>query len=131
MTPYIGTPTDYFIAAITVIIFFAIWNGLINKHMFQDKTDEQKRATSALWHVVGVIIRAILVFIAFIASDYTGGLIAIIVAYPVYDNVIDLIRGFKIGYYGESDFDQFAKKYKLDLVVTILCTIGIVLINIL
>jgi len=123
MTPYIGTPIDYFIAAIAVMIFFAIWNGLINKQMFNDKTAEQKRATSALWHMIGVIIRAILIFISFISMGYIGGLVAIIAAYPIYDNVIDLIRGFKIGYYGESPFDQFAKKYKLDWIVLIICFI--------
>ena len=46
MEHYIGTPIEYLLISILIIFFFGIWNGLINKQIFDDKTSEQKRATS-------------------------------------------------------------------------------------
>jgi len=128
MELYQGTSLDFLIISLFLIMMFAIWNGLVNKQMYQDKTLERKRATSKVWYKVGVLIRLGLGLIAFISYGYIGALLATILAYPVYDNLIDLVRGSKLSYYGESKFDQFAKKYKLDLVVLILCSVGIVLL---
>jgi len=127
---YIGTSIDYLIISLFLVVMFSIWNGLINKQMYQDITPEKKKATSKAWHKVGVLIRLLLGGIALISYGWTGALLALIFAYPVYDRLMNLVRGLPFNHFGESSFDQFTKKYKLDWIVLIISIILIVFLNI-
>jgi len=128
MELYQGTSIDFLIISLFLIVMFAIWNGLVNKQMYQDKTLERKRATSKVWHKVGVLIRLGLGLIAFISYGYIGALLAIIFVYPVYDRLMNLVRGLSFNHYGESKFDQLTKRYKLDYITLGLCLIGITIL---
>lgn len=118
----------YLLLIVILMLLFAIWNGLINKQMYQDVTLIQKRNTSKLWHKVGVVIRLTLGGLSVLTYGELGGLIATILAYPIYEKVINVIRGLDFNYYGESTFDQITKKYALDWIVLIVCVLRITIL---
>lgn len=127
-TMYTGNQIDYLLISLLLLVMFSIWNGLVNKQMHQDQTHDAKMRTSAVWHKVGVIVRFLLGLIAFISYGYLGAVLAVLFAYPVYDRLMNLVRGLPLNYYGESDWDKFAKKFHLPLVVAIVCIVLIVLL---
>lgn len=127
MQTYTPTPIDYLLISLFLMVMFSIWNGLVNKQLYQDTTPERKRATSKAWHKVGVMVRLGLGLIAFLAYSHMGALLAVIFAYPVYDRLMNLVRGLPFNHYGKSKFDQITKKYKLDWAVLIICLLLIAL----
>lgn len=126
---YTPEPVEYFLLAMLLMIFFSMWNGLVNKQMFNDKTDEQKRATSALWHFVGVVIRIVLGLVAFMSFGYNGAFASVIVGFLVYNKLMNFVRGLPLNHYGSKGFDVITKKYYLDYVSAALSVVLIILIN--
>lgn len=103
---YIAAPVDYLIMTLLVTVMFAIWNGLINKQLYQDDTFEKQQATSKVWHTVGWIIRACLAIIVFLATSWVGLWVYIIFAWHLYDIIINLVRGLKWNHLGQNFIDK-------------------------
>lgn len=123
---YIGSPIEYFILAMLLMVLFSVWNGLVNKQMFQDKTEDEKEATSALWHYVGGIVRGILGLIGFLSLSWDGFLISVILGFFVYNKLMNVVRGLPFDHYGTKGWDKVVKKYKLDYFVAIISLILLV-----
>lgn len=126
---YIGTPLDYLIIAIALIIITAIWNGLINKQMFKDTTPQQKQNTSDMWHTYGLFIRSLLILIMMMTYGWIGFFLGMIFGFLGYEKILNFSMGNKLNYRGGSRFDQFVGKYQLDWIVAALSIAGIITLS--
>lgn len=120
---YIGSPIEYFILAMLLMVLFSVWNGLVNKQMFQDNTADERKATSALWHYVGGIVRGILGLIGFLALSWDSLFVSVILGFFVYNKLMNIVRGLPFDHYGTEGWDKFVKKYRLDYISAIISLI--------
>ena len=79
--------------AFILAILFALWNGLVIKWYL---TKDQK--WSKYWHGVGMLIRAVPLY--FVYPHWGWMLLYCNVAYTIYDEIINLVNGWGLGYIG-------------------------------
>ena len=77
-----------------ILLLTALWNGLVIKWY---NTKDQKY--SKWWHIVGFIIRGLIVLLTLLTLGVNWMLIAGFCCWPVYDIIINLANGWK-WYYG-------------------------------
>ena len=79
----------------TLAALFALWNGLVIKWKL---TGDQR--WSKWWHGVGLVIRALPLY--FIFPNWGWMLVYVNVAYTLYDEIINLVNGWGLGYIGST-----------------------------
>lgn len=95
------------------LLLFAMWNGLVNKDHSQANLKAKRT-----WHLIGWIIRLLLVTVVFINSTLFFTWISILAAWHLYDIIITKIMGQKWYYTGT--FSKMDKNKKITLILKII-----------
>lgn len=86
-----------------LIVFTAIWNGLVIRWKITGKG-------SKLWHATGLIIRAGMVLVIYIDTGIWPAFIAFIISWIPYNIIISLIVWKKFWYLSDSGIDGLIKR---------------------
>ena len=85
------------ILIISALILIAVWNGFV---IMWKQTN--KVSYSESWHIVGFIVRALLVVAVVMTAGNFIGWLALIVSWHFYDVIINLIMKQKWNYTGKT-----------------------------
>jgi len=90
------------ILLLSIVILIALWNGLIIKWKLTNKYSRE-------WHIVGWIIRMLLVTIFFLISGIWWAIVVGFISWIPYNIIISLIVWKKWWYLSDSGIDKIFK----------------------
>lgn len=95
-----------------MIVLHALWNGWVIKWgLATDKSKVTK--TSKVWHAIGFIIRALLVLLIYLQTDWRIALLAAFLCWLPYNIIINACNGWAIFYFGKTSWiDRLINRLK-------------------